>query len=209
MSLTTAFFEQLEFLHTVCMNLENRFEQSDTNTVQEIVDEFKLKEDKLSKGMAIVIAKVLRDCPWLGIYMQSAPTPANYAVCYAEVCRHYYRNKAVESIQAFMRGVRYAQYFVHRRSTRSPPMTGVELVKTLYEERAWIIRWQAEQFLDVATHSQEAIELDCVLEAIKACDFSWELEANFPKPLSKWPSPHDDEDDWDLPPQRPAQPSQL
>ena len=214
MSLTSAFFAQLEFLHTVCKNLENRFEVADS-TVESVTADILAKNTcMLSAGMAVVLAKVRRDIQWFSVYIPHGEiTPDNYAACLATVTSRYYQEKAVDGIRALMRGVRHAQYFVHRRSTRVPPMTGVELVKSLYEERSYFMRWQAEQFLDVATCSEEALELDRVVEGINACDFSWELYASLPRPTPNCAtppiprSPRDPEDeDWDLPPTRQLQP---
>ena len=195
--MSSVFFAQIEFLHTVCKNLDNLLANPDC-TVQKIIDDYRVKKDKLSKAMYTVMVKVRCDARWLYVYMpRDEPKPDNYDACYEVMCRRHVREESIDGLKSLMRGVRYTQDYV-KRSGSSRPTSGVEMQKRLYEERAWYMRWQADQYLDTSDSSEERRELELVVEAIKACEYAWELDARIPDP-DQTIALEEEEEDWDLP----------
>ena len=45
------------------------------------------------------------------------------------------------------------------------------------DDREWLMRWMADEYLDTAMDSTERRELDQVVLAIKACDYADDLDS--------------------------------
>ena len=178
--ISTVFFQQLEFLHTVCKNLENRLACVNT-TVEEVRADCRQRKDKFSFAMATVMDRVMRDSKWLSLYPRyGEKKPDNFEECYKAVCRLYYREEALKGLRAYMDGVRYAQELVVERYSyvvNASPMSRYEIIKQLYDDREGLMRWMAEEYLDTAMDSSERRELDRVVLAIKACDYADDLDS--------------------------------